>query len=81
MADVRDVHAEQIVAVFELFERNRVVEVLRIIAVDGENQLVAQVEPLAGGGEIDLLRNGVGLTENLVRKDVIDAVFVQNGRD
>ena len=81
MADVRDVHAEQIVAVFERFERNRVVEVLRIIAVDGENQLVAQVEPLAGGGEIDLLRNGVGLTENLVRKDVIDAVLVQNGRD
>ena len=81
MAHVRDVYAEQIVSVFHLFERNRVVKVLRVIAVDGKDQLVAQIEPLAGGAHIDLLRNGERLLEHLVREYIIHAVFVQNSRD
>ena len=81
MAHVRDVYAEQIMSVFQLFERYRVVKVLRVIAVDGKDQLVAQIEPLAGGAHIDLLRNGERLLEHLVRKYVIHAVFVQNSRD
>ena len=81
MAHVRDVYAEQIVSVFQLFERNRVVKVLRVIAVDGKDQLVAQVKPLAGCAHIDLLRNGERLLEHLVREYIVHTVFVQNSRD
>ena len=62
-------------AVIELFERDRVVEVLRVVAVDGKDELVAQVETLSGRGEVDLLRNGVRLLQDLVRA-AIDASIV-----
>ena len=81
VADVRDVDAEQIMAVIELFERDRVVEVLRVVAVDGKDELVAQVETLSCAGEVDLLRNGVRLLQDLVREYVEHAVFMQDGRD
>ena len=81
VADVRDVDAEQIVAVLQLFERNGVVEVLRVVAVDGEDELIAQIEPIARGVHIDLLRDGFGLLNDFVREHVVHAVFVQDGGD
>ena len=58
---IRDVYAEQVMPVFERLERYRIVEVLGVVPVDGEDQLVPQVEPLSGGGQVDRLRDGVRL--------------------
>ena len=41
--DVRDVHAEPVVAVRQLLDRDRIVEIARVLAVDGHGQHVAEV--------------------------------------
>ena len=67
MRHIRDVHAEQVMAVVQPVERDRVVKVLGVVAVDGEDQLVAQVEAAVQRGGIDLLRDRVRLLQHLVR--------------
>ena len=52
-----------------------------IVAVDGENQLVPQIEAAGNRCGVDFLRHGVGLLEHVVGKYVIHAVFVQDARD
>ena len=78
---VRNVHAEQIMAVVQPLKRNRVVKVFGVVAVDRKDQLVPQVEPVAGRGQVHLLRDGVRLAQHFVREGVEHGVFVQNGRD
>ena len=78
---VRNVHAEQQMTVFQRFERNSVVKVLRVIAVDCENQLVAQVKTALDRRRINLLPNRVRLLQYFIGKYVVYAVFVQDARD
>ena len=68
-------------AVVEQVERDRVVEVLGVVAVDGEDQLVPQVEAVACSGQIDLLRDRIRLLQHLVREKVEYRVFVQDSGD
>ena len=76
MRDIGDVDAEQ-PAVCGLFQRDRVVEVLCIRAVDREDRRITQIQSACGA---DRLRCGVlGIAQYLVREFGTDAGGKQHG--
>ena len=65
---VRDMHAEPIIAVVEAFERDRVVEIPRVFAVNRENAVVAQIEPFGEFFVGNFVGKGVCLMQRRWRK-------------
>ena len=73
--DVRDVHGEPEVAVRQLVDRDRIVEVARVLAVDGHGRPVAEIRAAdaiaIADDAAELLRFGDGFVAVLVRQVVL----------
>ena len=80
MGHISDVHAQAQMAVFQMLERDRVVKVARVVAVDREDCQIAQIKAARRFGWIDLLRRMGGLLRGVGGKVIDDAVCMENGR-
>ena len=67
-ADVRDVHAHPHVAIRKLLDRQRVVEILRVVGIDGERRNRAEIEPAEELRDADAGGEGGGLAQHVIRE-------------
>ena len=81
MRDVRDVHAEEIVPVRKLLHFDGVVEVLRGLAVDRDDVVLAQVDALCDLLGCDLIGDGIRRREHLRRELVRDLELADDQLD
>lgn len=79
MGDVCNVHAEQNAAVFQRSQRNRVIKILGAVAVDGKNQLAAQIAAALKCIRRDMIPKAFRLRGRFGGKPFYNAVFVQDG--
>jgi len=68
--DIRDMDPEQIIAVRQSLDAHRVVQVLRVLAVDRDDRLWSQIAPALRGNLFlgDPVRHRLGLGHHLVRE-------------
>ncbi len=76
--DVGDMHAEPVVAVLQSLDRDRVVEIARVLAVDGDDLAVAKIGAAGDVLVADRGADALGLGDRLGAVLVRDAVLAKN---
>ncbi|MPM29841.1 hypothetical protein SDC9_76382 [bioreactor metagenome] len=81
IGNIRDMHAQKIIAIFEPFQGNRIIQVFGIGAVDRDDLFRAQIPSAFQRLSRNLQRNAFSLGKHIFRKFGRDAEFIKDGQD
>ena len=71
-------HAETPTAALDLFDINRVIEVPRVIRINGDDKFLPQIFTPVELSRVDLVRNPIRLIQNVIRKFSRQMIFAHD---
>src|SRR6266516_3283152 len=76
--NIGNMNAETPTAALDLFDINRVIEVPRVIRINGDNKFLAQIFTPVELSRVDLFRNPIRLIHNVIRKLSRQMIFAND---